>query len=203
MRIFIFCFSLLYSGFSKGQDFPFEFWHDGKIILETGDTLRGIVKYDLQNDLVQYLLDGVIQTYTARKVLMLDIFDVTVKRYRQFFSLPYASTTGEYKTLIFFELLEEGKLTVLCRERLEYTTNSTFYNYGGGYSRLLMVYKYFIMDERGDIVEFKGKKSDWLVMMGKHEKEVQKYAKANRLDFDDKYDLSRILDYYNSFFEKK
>ncbi|NJN42445.1 MAG: hypothetical protein HC811_09715 [Flammeovirgaceae bacterium] len=59
------------------------------------------------------------------------------------------------------------------------------------------------MDEKGEITEFKGKKNDWLDLMGKHAGEVQKYAKVNRLDFDDKFDLSRIVEFYNSLFEKK
>ncbi|MFZ5973106.1 MAG: hypothetical protein ACOYXA_16080 [Bacteroidota bacterium] len=185
---------------AAAQEFPFEYWHEGKMVLEGGDTLRGLVKYNLQTDLLQLQGNNTIETYTARKVLFFEIFDQTVKRYRQFFSLPYSANT-DYKAPVFFELLEEGKLTVLCREALEYRTISSFYYYGT-YTRLVLVNKYFLLDEDGTIIEFQGKKNDWLYLMGKHSEDVQKYARTNRLDFDDKYELGKIIAYYNSLQKK-
>ncbi len=184
----------------NAQEFPFEYWHEGKMVLEGGDTLRGLVKYNMQTDLLQLQGNSTIETYTARKVLFFEIFDQTVKRYRQFFSLPYSAST-DYKAPVFFELLEEGKLTVLCREALEYRTISSFYYYGS-YTRLVLINKYFLLDEDGAIIEFQGKKNDWLYLMGKHSEDVQKYARTNRLEFDDKYELGKIVAYYNSLQKK-
>src|SRR5262245_33802181 len=100
------------------QDWPFELWHDGKIVLLEGDTLKGPIKYDLNQDVLQLNLKTKIEAYSARKVLFFEIFDITVHRYRQFFALPYTSPAG-YRAPVFFELLEEGKLTLLAREALE------------------------------------------------------------------------------------
>lgn len=183
------------------QQFAFEYWHEGKMVLEGGDTLKGTIKYNLQSDLLQYQVNNRIETFTARKVIYFEIFDQTVKKYRSFFSLPY-SPTGGYKAPIFFELLEEGKLTVLCREALEYRTYSSFYYYGT-YSRLVMVYKYYLLDEDGNLVEFEGKKNEWTTLMGNYAEDVQRYARDNRLDFDDKYELGKIIAYYNSLVAKK
>jgi hypothetical protein len=92
----------------------------------------------------------------------------------------------------------------LAREKLEYRTYSSPFNYYGGYStRLVLVYKYFLLRDNGNIEDFSGKKSDWIDMMGERADDVSKYAKQNKLDFDEKYDLTRIIDYYNSFFVKK
>lgn len=183
------------------QEWPFELWHDGKVVLETGDTLRGVIKYDFQNDVIQLNQNGKVEAYTARKVLFYEIFDATVKRYRQVFSLPY-SPTGGYKAPIFFELLDEGKITLLSREALEYRTVSSPYFFYGSYTRLVLVYKYFLMRENGSIVALESpKKNDWLQLMGKNADEVQSYAKSNKLNFDEKYDLVRIIDYYNSLFK--
>src|SRR5688572_5875737 len=100
----------------SAQQFPSDLWHEGKIVLLEGDTLRGKIKYDLQQDLVQY---GVANTrttaFSARKVLYFEIFDTSVRRYRQFYALPFTTTSG-YKSPVFFELLEEGKMTLLSRE---------------------------------------------------------------------------------------
>lgn len=185
-------------GFSYAQkDWPSEIWHDGKVVMLAGDTLKGILKYDLRQDLVQYVVsNNKAEIYSARKVLFFEIFDETVHKYRQFFALPYSNPSG-YKAPMFFELLEEGKITLLSRELLEYKTyNNTFY--GGSYSRLVQTYYYYLLMEDGTIEDFKGNKNDLIALMGNKGKTVEKYIKANRLDFDDKYDLAKIVAYYNS-----
>ena len=143
------------------QQFPSDLWHEGKIILLEGDTLKGSIKYDLQQDLVQYgIADQRTTAYSARKVLFFEIFDTSVRKYRQFFALPFTTTAG-YKAPVFFELLEEGKMTLLSRESVEYRTYSSPY-YMGSYSRLVLVYKYYFLDEKGNISEFTGNKNDLL-----------------------------------------
>ncbi|HCM77454.1 MAG TPA: hypothetical protein DIS90_13805 [Cytophagales bacterium] len=202
MRILLFISFFCTAHFNSwAQEFPFEYWHEGKVVLENGDTLRGNIKYDMQTDLVQVQVGERLETYTARKLLFLEIYDKTARRYRRMYSLPY-NTSGEYKAPVIFELLEEGKITLLCREAVEYRTYSSSFYYYGSYTRLTLIYKYFLLKEDGNIVQFSGKRSDWLDLMNKRKDEVQKYAKANRLDFDDKYDLSRIIAYYNSLFPR-
>lgn len=188
---------ILLSFSAQAQKWPFELWHEGKIVLLQGDTLKGLVKYDLQQDLLQYNWhDQKVEAYSARKVLFFEIFDVTVHRYRQFFALPYTTPAG-YRAPVFFELLEEGKMTLLVREALENRTYSSPY-YMGSYTRVVLVYKYYLMGEDGNIAEFTGNKNDLLDLMGKRAEEVEKYIKSNRLRFDEKYDLAKIIAYYNS-----
>ena len=178
------------------QRFAFELWHTGKIILLTGDTLKGFLKYDLQQDVVQYTVqERIVEVYTARKVLSFEIFDETVQKQRIFYALPFSNTTG-YKSPMFFEVLEDGKMTLLARERLEYKTYSTPYNIGSG-SFLTLVYKYFLLNENGDIEEYRSK--NYLFdMMGKNGKKVEKYMRSNRLKLDDKSDFAQVIDYYNT-----
>lgn len=179
------------------QNWPSELWHDGKVVLLEGDTLKGLVKYDFQLNTVQFVVnDRKAEIYHARKVLYFEIFDETVHRYRNFFVLPYRNASN-YKAPVFFELLVEGRITLLSREFLEYRTYSSAF-YGGSYSRLVQTYDYFLLKEDGTIEDFKGNKNDLLALMGNKGKEVEKYVKANRLDFDEKYDIARIVAYYNS-----
>lgn len=183
------------------QQWPSEFWHDGKIIIDTGDTLRGQIKYDLQQDVIQYNNQkGVVEAFTARKVLFCEIFDSTIGQYRQFYSLKYNTTSG-YRTPVFFELLTDGKITLLCRERIENQTTSSPYYYGVGYSRMVLVYSYYMLKENGDIVDFSNKRSDVQTMMGKHWDNVQGYMKDHKLRLENKDHLVKIVAYYNSFFK--
>ena len=190
---------LFFPCMAMAQTWPFEFWHDGKIVLESGDTLKGQVKYDLQQDLVQYLIrEDKAEVFTARKVLFFEIFDQTVHRYRDFYALPYNATAG-YKTPVFFELLVQGKMTLLSREALEYKSYSSAYNMASFTRQVLVDYFYFLKED-GEVVAFTGSKNDLLDLMGKKSKDVEKYIKVNRLKFDEKYDLVKIVAYYNSLF---
>lgn len=185
----------------NAQNFPFDLWHDGKVVLESGDTIQGVLKYDLQ-DLLQVKHNNRLESFSARKVLFFEIFDQTYKRYRQFYSLPFA-IEGQYKTPVFFELLNEGKITVLTREKLEYRSYSSPFYYYSSYTRLVMVNNYFLLKENGNIEPFAAKRNDWFDLMGNKADDVHDYAKQNHLDFDNKYQLKIIIDYYNSFFSPK
>ncbi|MDZ4716202.1 MAG: hypothetical protein SH819_12110 [Cytophagales bacterium] len=197
MRFLSFLVFVLIGSAGFSQQFAFEYWHDGKIVLERGDTLKGSIKYDLQNDLLQFAYAGRLESYTARKVLSFEIFDQTTKRYRQFYSIPY-TTSAAYKAPVFFELLVEGKFTLLCRESIEYRSYSnTFYSYGTA-TRLVLVYHFFLLKENGTIQPFVGKRSDLVAMMGNNGSMVQKYIKANKLDITDRNDFTQIISYYNS-----
>jgi hypothetical protein len=188
---------LLLSLQATAQQWPFELWHEGKIVLLEGDTLRGMLKYNLMKDLVEFSShDTKPEVYTARKVVFFEIFDQTENKYRQFYALPF-NASGEYKTPIFFELLADGKMTLLAREYLETRTISTSY-YAGAYTRVVLMYHYFFIDEKGEISQFTGTRHDLLNQMGNQADAVEKYIRSNRLDIDNKQDLSRVIVYYNS-----
>lgn len=193
-------FLILCSVIATAQQFPFEFWHEGKAILETGDTLRGKIKYDPQNDLIQLERNKKFETLTSRKVIFYEIFDQQQNNYRQFFALPY-SPSGGYKTPVFFELLAEGKITLLAKEALEYRSSNAGFYYGS-VSRLVLVHKYFLLKENGSIERVTGSKVDFLNMMGSRSEEVRNYMKANRLGLERKDEIGKVIGYYNSLFKK-
>ncbi len=194
---FVFLCTLSFGQRNWQRTWPSELWHEGKVVLVEGDTLKGLVKYDFQQNVVQFIVnkDKAI-IFHARKVLFFEIFDETVHKYRRFFALPY-SNMSNYKAPVFFELLEEGKMTLLSRDLLEYRTYNTGF-YGGSYSRLVQTDYYYLLRDDGTIEDFRGNKNDLLSRMGNKERAVEKYIRENRLDFDDKFDRAKIVAYYNS-----
>jgi hypothetical protein len=183
------------------QQWAFELWHEGRVVTTDGDTLKGLIKYDIQTDIIQfnYPNSKKVEAFAPRKVLFFEIFDATVRQYRMFFALPYSSS-GTYGALSFFELLAEGKITLLCREALEYRTFSSPYLYGS-FSRLVLVYKYFFMDDKGNITEYSGKRADLMNRFGRYAPDVERYIRQNRLRLDERNDFIRVIEYYNSFFK--
>lgn len=187
---------IIFSG-AQAQRFPFEFWHEGRLVLEEGDTIRGNIKYDLQNDLLQLEKDGKLESLTARKVVFFEIFDKSIKKYRQFYSLPY-NTSGQYRAPVFFELLAEGKMTLLSRESIEYRSSPSSFYYYGSTTRLVLVNKYFLLKDNGAIEAFTGNRNDLTYLMGNYGDTVEKYIKSNKLSIEKKYDFAQIVGYYNS-----
>jgi hypothetical protein len=194
-----FAFLVFFSAHS--QQWPFEYWHDGKLVLESGDTLKGKIKYDPQTDIIQLDKKGTLESFTSRKIVFYEIFDVTSSRYRQFYSIPY-SPIGGYKAPVFFELLAEGKITLLAQEKLEQRTYNSYYGYGN-ITRIVLVDRYFTLSEKGVVETFTGTKKDVLYLMQNREEEVKRFIKVNKLNLERKYDLARVFDYYNSLIKKK
>ncbi|MFN8887446.1 MAG: hypothetical protein ACK5WF_08300 [Cyclobacteriaceae bacterium] len=62
----------------------------------------------------------------------------------------------------------------------------------------MLVNTYFLLKPDGTISEFEGRKADWLRLMDDREREVKGFVKDNKLDFDQKYELARIIEYYNT-----
>lgn len=187
----------------QAQRFPSEIWHEGKLVLLEGDTLRGQVMYNQETDIIQLSNDDLqtIQTYTARKLLFFEIFDKSRSRYRQFYALPY-SLTGGYKAPIVFELIYEGdELTLLSRESIENKVISSPYSAGGTYTRTELVYTYYFLDKEGKIRKFNGKKKDLIFIMKKKGELIKKYIKSENIRVDRRSDLVRTLAYYNSLFD--
>lgn len=193
------------------QEFPSEIWHNGKVVLLSEDTISGKVKYDFQNDLVQIDVQGALQTYSARKLLYFQIYDETIKTFRNFYALPY-NVQSNYKIPIVFEALFEGKLSLLCREEIVTEASPNFnnypyspyspYSYPGGQnfnqSRTRLKYTYYFLDEQGEIRMYNLKKSELAAFFPKYQNEVKQYIKKNNLQHDSIRDLVRLTAYYNA-----
>jgi hypothetical protein len=205
---FVFFFFIQLSIAGYAQDFPSELWHSGKLILLSEDTIVGKIKYDLQNSMVQINVKNVLQTYSARKILYFEIFDETIDSYRHFYALPY-NVQQDYQVPILFEVLYEGKLSLLCREEIVTESspgyNSYPYYYGGNpyynQSRARLKYKYYFLDQKGGIRDYNLKKNELLTFFRSNQQQVKQYIKKNHLKHDLMRDLVRITAYYNALLD--
>ena len=186
--------SLLWAQDEK-QTLPLDLFYEGKVALQNGDTIKGLIKYSL-DDLLQVWHNHQTESFSAQKVSFFEIFDQSDQRVRQFYAVRYAGN-GQYKTPVFFELISKGRLTVLSREKIHVITSR-----GPGFhqptSETVIVNKYFLADQDGTITDFDGKKNKWYELMGNHANEIREYVKNNKLDFDKKYQLKNIIDHFNS-----
>ncbi|MGI9542121.1 MAG: hypothetical protein ACR2MX_02615 [Cyclobacteriaceae bacterium] len=206
MKSVVLCFIILSGAWQAvAQQFPSEIWHEGKVVLTNDQTYKGLIKYNLEGDLIQLNSNNTLQAYSSKKILYFEIFDEAVESYRQFYSLPY-QVSEDYETPILFEVLYEGSsLTLLAREMIATESVAPYNSYYGRssyyYTRNKLVYQYYFLDEKGQITWYSNKKRDLVRIMGKQSDEIKKFIGSHNLNVDRRRDLERITAYYNTLEE--
>jgi hypothetical protein len=201
-----FCFILLgiVSVYAQNSQFPSQVWHKGNIYFNDGLSTSGLIKYDLDNNLVQ-LQTETVDTFTASNVSNFEIYDEIFGGIRRFYSLPYA-INGEYETPTFFEVLTEGNdLALLCREYIATDTRgmnnwgpmamNPFWGPQNNFGYRLAFNFYFF--KNGRMQRYSLKKKDLFTMLPGYDDEINLFMRKNRLEHDKRGDLLRITAYYN------
>ena len=208
--LFISLFSLV----SMSQQFPAQQWHQGEATLNDNRVISGVIKYDLERDAIIVKVGDRMETYSAQLVMKFSIVQQGDGRLRRFFTLPYVSSNG-YKTIPrFFEVIIEGKMTLLVREyidqittgsgRSRYNNNYGRYNnyndypYNRMYTRRFLSYKMFFLDHEGNMTEHSGRKKDVFAVLNESKQDLKKFVKTNRLKIDKLPDVARLVAHYNT-----
>lgn len=201
--LFFICLATL-SVVQAQNKFPSQVWHKGSLVLTDGVPYSGLLKYDLETNVLQLQAETVI-TFTASNVSSFDIYDEIYGGIRKFYSLPYA-LNGDYPTPIFFEILTQGEhIALLCREFIATDTRgmNAFGNMGmnpfwgpQNMSGFRLAFTYFFL-KNGGLEQFSGKKNELFDMLPGFDDEMQLYMRKNRLEHDKRGDLLRITAYYN------
>lgn len=186
---------------ANAQEFPSRMWHEGYLVTSKEDTIRGLLKYDMDTDIVQVLISqDQLKTFTSKKILYFEIYDKTVKNYRQFYALPF-QVRVDYKTQSLFEVLYEGPLTLLVKEKIIMVSdpyNQAYFS-GPSLSREKLSYSYFFINQKGEMTEYtSGKRADLMAILKKNPNKVREYIKKNKLKTDKMRDIVRITAFYNS-----
>ncbi len=190
---------LIITCFGFSQEFSAFKWHKGFLVTANGDTLRGKIKYDLENNAIQLANNEIIRGYSSFKVFYVEIFDEVLQNYRQFYSIPY-KLRSNYEVPVLFEVLYEGGLSLLAREKIvqESATSGNPFWYQGRYMQNAVDYDFFFLTKKGTITYFDGSKNSLLEILVKKRTQVKEFIKTNKLKTDEVEDLIRIISFYNS-----
>lgn len=114
-------------------------WSVGEVILTDGDTLKGGVSYYFHKELIQVKdIDGLIRTFSPVNVARFRVFNEQRQEFQTFRPFLYAPNPEEptFKTPTFFEVVTEGKYTLIKRSSYvirnldpipAYTTRGQYY----------------------------------------------------------------------------
>lgn len=213
--IIILISSLFTNAFS--QDLSTDVWHKGTIVLKTNDTLRGVIKYNIEDNILQYRYSNKMITLSPNKIISFYFYDELIKSNRYFRSLEY-SPYSSYKPEMFFEVLVVGKLSLLAREYISYETrmmndpfltNDPYYNmYSNSatnyVTRRVVNYNFYFFDhgsKNENVVLYREKKKDLYRLMDDKEDEIKEFIKDRKILYNTRKGLSVITEYYNSIQE--
>ncbi len=203
MRYFLFLIVTYFSLDVTAQRFPSEVWHKGKVVLLEGDTISGQVRYSQETDIVELMLEesNTAIALTGRKLLYFEIFDALSNRYREFYALPFA-VNGSYEIPILFEVIHEGRpKSLLSRERIENQVVTSPYTMGGAFSRLVLKYSYYFLNQKGKISLVGKSKKELIHTFRDKNTAMKKFIKSNKIRPERRQDLLKTIIYYNSLFE--
>lgn len=188
------------------QNFSKEYWHKGEVYLFTEESVKGSIRYDLdQNNITIRTSDNKLRSYNASQVEQFWIEDELQKRVRYFYALPQI-TKGDYRVLYFFELLTEGKITLLNRENFVVKQAGYYspYMWGGwtnGGSYVVQEDDYFLLNKEGNVVDVEEDREAIMNLFGKKKEVMELYL----IDHDNKLrnrdDLLKLIRYYNEVYK--
>tara|TARA_B100000579_G_scaffold436587_1_gene462994 strand:+ start:10610 stop:11236 length:627 start_codon:yes stop_codon:yes gene_type:complete len=206
MRL-IFLLFFFISNIIIAQKFPSDIWHKGKLVTNDGDTIKGNLKYDFESQSIQ-LDDGkTLKAFNVNNLFFFEIYDETIRDYRQFYSLLY-EVGYNYNVPVLFEMMIEGNLSLLLRERIVAESTQSYLpsyyaygimpNFSNNYGYVNKVkYDYFFLTNDGKIHKFKGKKKELYKLMNDEYDKIRDYISRNRINLKKMSDLARIVNYYN------
>lgn len=183
---------------STAQEFSSRMFHKGWLVTEDQDTVRGDVKYDMETNAVQVVVENEkVKTFSSKKILYFEIYDNILKTYRQFYAIPY-QVESNYKVPVLFEVLYEGKTSLLVREKIVMTSDPYSQSYFNGptASSEKLSFTYFFVDTQGNMEMYNGKKNHLFEILNSNQ--VREYVKVNKLKTDEMRDIVRITAFYNS-----
>ena len=203
----LFFLLLLLSNYGFAQQFPSDIWHKGMLVTNEGDTIEGDLKYDFESQSIQLDNGQTLKAYNVNNLFFFEIYDNTIRDYRQFYSLMY-EVGYEYSVPVLFEMMIEGKISLLLRERIVAETNQSYspsyYSYGimpsfsNNYGYVNKVkYDYFFLTDDGKIHRFKGRKKDILALMEDKYTVMKEYISKNKISLKKMNDIARVVNYYN------
>ncbi|WP_026464003.1 hypothetical protein [Adhaeribacter aquaticus] len=192
-------------------------WAMGEIILNTGDTLVGPISYYHNKDLVQVTLaDGEILIYSPVNVKCFKVFNGDkgiIQTYKPF-NWSEEGQVNSYKKLTFFEVLAEGKYTLINRSVFTirnldpvpaYTSMGRYYEpyktngayYKGDTYQIAKLNLFYLLTPENNFIPLKNPKKDMENIFQEKEESMEAYINKHNLSYKNPVALLQMVRYLN------
>ena len=199
-KLTLFLTLLLLSTWIQAQQFSADVWHWGELDLVNGQTLKGKIKYNLQDEHVLLIANNVVTAYPINKIQAFAIRDAISAEDRVFYAIPH-TLYNNYERNHFFELLSDGQVSLLTRQeivrKIRYDASGAYLYGSRSYPVLEEEENYFLMDDQGNITSCGNSNREILEYFTDKSKELKEFIKTNKLNVARRNEMVYVVEYYN------
>ncbi|MEM6841570.1 MAG: hypothetical protein AAF632_05055 [Bacteroidota bacterium] len=171
-------------------------WCTGKVKLDNDVVLEGEISYDLKFEAIQIKTGELVQTYTAENIVDFEIFDPIKYRHRKYVAVDHSMKEG-YKRKTFFEVLSDGKITILRKSKYVRRPRVTEdYRAPHVYLNAVCRHTYYVYHQN-KFTEIEDFQAQIIPLMNSHEQEVSAYVEKCRLKLREIHEQMRVINLYN------
>jgi len=168
----------------------------GALTVADGTRVEGLkIRYDIYADQMQFILKS--DTASINKPMALKSLELGDKK----FIYEVYQVSENVVSAGYFELIIEGRLSLLLRRELELEYDVYVPNYGGGGgTKEIMLKKnnnYYTIAGKSTARKIY-KKKDFLNAITEHQNQVKNYIKENRISVRKQKELEELVNYYNT-----
>ena len=205
--LLILFFSAAYKG--AAQIFPNQQWRPGMAVLTTGDTIKGKIKYNLQEEVIQIENKDKVATFNAAQLTYFEVKPDRLREERVFYSIPLRNKAGYFQPR-FYELMSQGEVSLLGREYIAVVTqagntsfirpmNSSFASIvmSSANTRKFMAYKLFLANSKGDVIPLGETVKSTVNAFGNNKGNLRKFIKEQEMTLLNVFDFVKLVKYYN------
>lgn len=168
-------------------------WYLGGITTKTGEEVGGELQFDWETNSLKLKKEETIKTFSPSNVEKFEFFDPQWKAQRHFVSLPFLAKKRRYASPIFFEVIYEGKVSVLMRENdVEMVGLVKFKN------MMRTPSECYLHTQGSTPVRFDGRSKSLYELLPNHQAKLDSFIARNRLNPYLLRDLLLIVEHYNS-----
>lgn len=183
---------LTFSFRTQGQYFAEAHWHKGRVELEDGKIHQGQLRYQLQENIVQFKSDDLVRSFNALQVEYFQFYDEAQDSVRHFYALEYD------QQMQFFELLLNGALTLLNRQELTVRYVSGFGRFGTAMQTLSEVSNnFFLLSPKNGVQQLPTSRRAFVDELPQHRNQLDDFMQRNRIRLRQTADILHTLRFYN------
>jgi hypothetical protein len=185
---------------AKAQDFVNrEVWHTGNIYLKNGDTMKGVIRYDMDEQYVMLKEEETLKTYSVNQVESFELLDAEHGVFRWFYALPVRDNRRGKE--LFFEMLVDGSKVLLCRE--DWVLRRPVGRSNMAWEAIQVRADSFYLFDRATqtLVPLLGSRKELLEHLSDHRDAVEQFIRERQLDLQSRADLLRLFYYYGKLKE--
>lgn len=173
-----------------------ESWHQGTLLLTSGDKIEGSLKYELSINSVVYNDNGTAKTYHASQLIGFTVYSKDKDVIRTFYSKTVTNSKG-YREKIILESLLEGETNLFGREYVFYKRPYGMNRLGDAERIPELSYHFYIEKAPNNFVELGESRNSVAKAFAPNSKEIKKFMKRNKTDYRSLLDMMELIEYYN------